>query len=73
MAPLPPGQIQKHSWYPALPLLRDYFSDDVVILMDDAVRPNEKAIVGMWTREFPEFEHGFIQPETGAAVLRRTQ
>jgi hypothetical protein len=54
-------------------LLHKYFSDEVVILLDDAARPDEKTIVEMWTREFPEFETEFIPTETGAAVLRRTQ
>jgi len=67
----PPGQIQDISRYPALPLLHEYFSDDIVILLDDAGRTDEKTIVEMWTREFPEFEHEYIPAEKGAAVLRR--
>jgi predicted O-methyltransferase YrrM len=67
----PPGQIQDISRYPALPLLHAYFSDDIVILLDDVARTDEKTIVKMWTREFPEFEHEYIHAEKGAAVLRR--
>jgi predicted O-methyltransferase YrrM len=67
----PPGQIQDISRYPALPLLHEYLSDDIVILLDDAARTDEKTIVEMWTREFPEFEPEYIPAEKGAAVLRR--
>jgi hypothetical protein len=52
-------------------LLRECFSDDIVILLDDAGRTDEKTIVDMWTREFPEFGHAYIPAEKGAAVLRR--
>jgi predicted O-methyltransferase YrrM len=67
----PPGQIQDISRYPALPLLHEYFSGEIVILLDDAARTDEKTIVEMWVREFPDFEHEFIPAEKGAAVLRR--
>jgi predicted O-methyltransferase YrrM len=69
----PPGQIQDISRYPALPLLRKYLSDDAVILLDDAGRPDEKIILDMWAREFPDFLHECIPAEKGAAVLRRAQ
>jgi len=69
----PPGQIQDISRYPALPLLHAYFSDEVVILLDDAARADEQSIIAMWTREFPDFEYEYIPAEKGAAILRRTQ
>ncbi|MDX2456148.1 MAG: class I SAM-dependent methyltransferase [Gammaproteobacteria bacterium] len=69
----PPGQIQDISRYPALPLLHEYFSAEIVILLDDAARADEKSIIEMWTREFPDFEHEYIPVEKGAAVLRRVQ
>ena len=67
----PPGQIQKISRYPALPVLHKYLADEVVILMDDAARADEKTIVDMWTHEFPEFEHEYRSAEKGASILRR--
>ena len=69
----PPGQIQAISRYPALPLLQAYFSDEVVILLDDAARADEQSIIAMWTREFPGFECEYIPAEKGAAILRRTR
>lgn len=69
----PPGQIQKISRYPALPLLHEYFSDEAVILLDDAGRPDEQTILDMWAREFPDFVREDLPAEKGAAVLRRVQ
>ena len=69
----PPGQIQDNSRYPALPLLHTYFSDEAVILLDDAARADEQSIIAMWTREFPDFEYEYIPAEKGAAILRRTR
>lgn len=67
----PPGQIQDISRYPALPLLHEYFSDDITILLDDAGRTDEQTIVNMWIREFPGFVHEYVSAEKGAVVLRR--
>lgn len=69
----PPGQIQKISRYPALPVLHEQLADNAVILLDDAARTDESSIVDMWTQEFPEFEHEYRSAEKGASVLRRKQ
>jgi predicted O-methyltransferase YrrM len=65
----PPGFIQKHSRYPALPLLIDKLADGCVVFMDDAARPDEQAIVKMWQAEFPGLEHRYTKTERGCAVL----
>lgn len=67
----PPGQIQKISRYPALPVLHEQLADNAVILLDDAARTDESSIVDMWTQEFPEFEYEYRSAEKGASVLRR--
>ncbi len=67
----PPGQIQKISRYPALPVLHKYLADEVVILLDDAARVDEKTTLDMWIQEFPEFEHEYRSAEKGASILRR--
>ncbi len=69
----PPGQIQKISRYPALPVLHEQLADNAVILLDDAARTDESSIVDMWTQEFPEFEYEYRSAEKGASVLRRKQ
>jgi predicted O-methyltransferase YrrM len=65
----PPGFIQKHSRYPALPLLFDRLADGCVVFMDDAARPEEKEIVAMWLAEFPKVEHHYVNTERGCSVL----
>ena len=47
----PPGHIQNLSRYPALPMLIDKLSDEAVIFLDDAGRPDEKKIVAIWLKE----------------------
>ena len=66
----PPGFIQRHSRYPALPLLFNKLADGCVIFMDDAARDDEKAIVAMWQAEFTAVEHRFIHTERGCSLLR---
>jgi len=65
----PPGFIQRHSRYPALPLLFDKLADGCVIFMDDAARGDEQEIVAMWQAEYPMLEHEYINTERGCAVL----
>ena len=65
----PPGFIQRHSRYPALPLLFDKLADGCVIFMDDAVRPDEQEIVKMWQASYPGLEHTYIKTEGGCSVL----
>ncbi len=68
----PPGFIQKHSRYPALPLLRERLADDCTVFMDDAARPDERELVGMWLEEVPAARHEYIANERGCAILRMT-
>jgi len=69
----PPGFLQKHSRYPALPLLHEKLADGCVIFMDDAARPDERDIVEMWQEQFPGLEHHYIRTERGCSMLRRTK
>ena len=68
----PPGTVQPRSRYPAVPLLLDNFNDDVVVLLDDAARTDEKAIIDEWLATYPVFDHEFLGCEKGAAILRRS-
>ena len=67
----PPGFIQKHSRYPALPLLHDRLSAECVIFLDDAARDDEQALVKRWLHEYPEFHLEYIDNERGCAILKR--
>lgn len=44
----PPRATQNLARYPAIPLLHKYFSDNVIILLDDANRPDEVIIIEKW-------------------------
>lgn len=67
----PSGFLQRHSRYPALPLLYNRLADDCAVFLDDAVRDDEREIVAMWLDEFPSFEHEYLDLERGCSILRR--
>ena len=65
----PPGFIQKHSRFPALPILFDRLADKAIVFMDDAGRDDEKEIVQMWLDTLPGVGHEFIETDRGCSVL----
>jgi len=65
----PPGFIQKHSRYPALPLLFDKLADGCVVFMDDAAREDEREIAALWQSAYPEIEHRYVKTERGCSVF----
>jgi predicted O-methyltransferase YrrM len=67
----PPGELQKMSRYPALPLLRNELSANAIILLDDAGRSDEKKIVDLWRMEISDLEYEYVATEKGAVILRR--
>ncbi len=67
----PPGFIQKHSRYPALPLLNKQLAKDCVVLLDDAARDDEQEMVRRWLKTYPEFHADYIANERGCYVLKR--
>jgi hypothetical protein len=67
----PPGFLQKHSRYPALPLLYDLLSKHCVIFLDDAAREDEQELVKRWLKDYPEFQAEYIENERGCFVLKR--
>jgi predicted O-methyltransferase YrrM len=69
--PLQQGQPRRLLRYPALPLLLDRLSPDAVVVLDDASREDETAVVRLWLEEFGGFELERIPSEKGTAVLYR--
>ncbi|MGB0347384.1 MAG: class I SAM-dependent methyltransferase [Balneolaceae bacterium] len=67
----PPEKTQKHARYPALPYFYDNLSESAIIILDDAGRTEEKEIVAMWLKKYPEFTHEYIWTEKGISVLKR--
>ena len=66
----PPGYIQKHSRFPALPLLFDRMAKKSIVYLDDAARDEEKQLVEMWLELSDEIEHEYIETERGCSVIR---
>lgn len=67
----PPGQIQKHSRYPAIPLLKKLFHKNTVVVLDDSDRPDEKEIINRWLLENPGFCASHLKTEKGMCVLKQ--
>lgn len=67
----PPGFIQRHSRYPAIPRLLGRLSEDAVVFMDDAARTEEREIVDMWLARCPGLWHEYRALERGCSILRR--
>jgi len=68
----PPRIINKNARYPALPLLKDHFSDNIVILVDDVKRKDDSDTVNRWIKELDHFESEFFATEKGAYILRKS-
>jgi glycosyltransferase involved in cell wall biosynthesis len=69
----PPGQIQKYSRYPAIPILKKYFTKNTVIILDDSHRPDEQEIIELWLSENPEFQINRIETNNGMAFIKQTE
>jgi predicted O-methyltransferase YrrM len=67
----PPGNVQKLSRYPALPLLDAQLSPHAHIVLDDGVREDEQLIVARWLREHSDISAEYIELEKGAYLLRK--
>lgn len=67
----PPWSVGRLARYPALPLFYNQLGEAAVILVDDADRADDRAIIERWIAEHPDLECTFLDLEKGAAVLRR--
>lgn len=66
----PPAAAGNLARYPALPELHERLSEDAIVLLDDATRTDEKAVLARWSEEFGlQRVHS---PTNDLAVLRRT-
>jgi predicted O-methyltransferase YrrM len=63
-----PGSLAR---YPAGPRLFPRLSEHGVVFVDDADRPDERAMVLRWQQEFPLLEPTTVPCEKGAVVLTR--
>lgn len=67
----PPGFLQKHSRYPALPLLYGRLADTCLVFLDDAARDDEQELVSRWLKRYPEFQAEYVDNERGCFILKR--
>ncbi len=67
----PPAELHHQARYPALPILYKALSEDAVIIIDDAARPDDRAMIDRWLHEFPDLVKTDIPTEKGATILRR--
>ncbi len=67
----PPGTSGPLARFPAVPILWDRLSPTAVIVLDDADREDERAVVERWLALYPELSVDRLRLEKGAVVLRR--
>ena len=67
----PPGFLQKHSRYPALPMLNERLGEHCAVFLDDAARDDEQELVRRWLKMYPEFQAEYIENERGCFILKR--
>lgn len=68
----PPYETGTMARYPAVPALYDHLSEDAIIVLDDAYRDEERAMLNCWREVYTDFTVEFEESPTGTAVLRRT-
>lgn len=68
----PPGFLQRHSRYPALPMLGGRMARRCSVYLDDAGRTDERELVGRWQTRYPRARHEFVDTRRGCSILRFT-
>lgn len=67
----PPEATGRQARYPAVPTLFPRCTEDAVIILDDTVRPDEKAMGERWLTENPELRRTEEPAEKGAHIFSR--
>ena len=65
----PWGGLRERARQPALPMLRERLTSDVVVVIDDADRDDEAAIIESWQQLLPDHLLHRIDHQKGTAVL----
>ena len=66
----PPEFTNPFARFPAGPMLIPRLTEKGIVILDDADRADEKAIVEHWVKKFPNLEREHIACEKGMVVLR---
>ncbi len=67
----PPGNTQRNARYPAIPALINYFSDEVLIVVDDSNRKEDKESIDRWLLEYPILTSRLLNTEKGSCIIRK--
>lgn len=67
----PPVKTQKQARYPALDYFHSKLSASATIVVHDALRKEEAAIIDEWLQKYPEFSKEIIHSEKGIVILRK--
>lgn len=65
----PPARHKALARYPALPAIADKLAPGAVLVLDDADRPEEQAVLTRWRREFARARYDHEPTEKGACVV----
>ena len=65
----PPAPIRKNIRYPILPLLREFLTEEFLIILDDAKREDERKVAQMWKKELQVFSSWEPETEKGTLIL----
>jgi len=65
----PPRKTNKNARYPAIPLLKKYFSKDIIIIVDDGNRSDDKNSTMKWVKELKNINIKYIDSEKGTFIL----
>jgi predicted O-methyltransferase YrrM len=67
----PPQQTGAMARYPAVPVLFDRMPTGALVLVDDAKRPDESAMIERWIEDHPDLTELTTVPRSGVRVLRK--
>ena len=67
----PPGSLHPQSRWPALDVLHPFLSERAVVLVDDAGRPEEQAMLKKWRATHPDLRIRLLRQGKGRAVISR--
>jgi predicted O-methyltransferase YrrM len=67
----PPWTAGALARYPAGPFLFPRLASSATVFLDDAARPDERAVLDRWQSEFPDLRQEKLECEKGCASLRK--
>jgi predicted O-methyltransferase YrrM len=66
----PPAEQKPFARYPALPAIADRLTQGGLLILDDADRPGEQAVIDRWRQEFAYIDYAHEPTEKGACIAQ---